>query len=345
MFESRTRMPAEWEPHARTFMEWPVRNSMIHPENYGEVCRGYAQVAKAIAEFEPLTMLVNPGFGEEAARLCGTEMDIRELPHSDAWFRDSGPTFVYENKKLVGINWDFNAWGEKYKPYELDKLAAKRLLADIHIPCTDVSIILEGGSIHVDGEGTLLTTEQCLLNPNRNPQLSKEEISDILKKHLGVSKILWLKKGLFGDETDGHVDNVACFSQPGKIVMQVCHDKSDANYESTQENLAILRNAEDAQGRKLEIIEIPQPPERFWNGERLTLSYLNFYLVNGGLILPVFGGDAEKTDKQAEEILQSAFPDRKIVPVDGMPIIKEGGNVHCITQQMPKQKGEPYEKG
>lgn len=336
MSESKTRMPAEWEPHERTFMEWPVRESMIHPENYGEVCRGYAQTAKAIAAFEPLTMLVNPGFSEEAAQLCGPEAEILELPHSDAWFRDSGPTFVYESNNRIGINWEFNAWGEKYKPYELDRLAAKRLLEDIRIPCTDVPIILEGGSIHVDGEGTLLTTEQCLLNPNRNPQLSKEEISDVLKKHLGVSEILWLKQGLSGDETDGHVDNVACFAAPGKIILQVCHDTSDPNYAAAQENLELLRNVKDARGRKLEIIEIEQPPERFYNGERLTLSYLNFYLVNGGLILPVFGGDAAESDKKAADILQSAFLGRKIVPVDGMPMIKEGGNVHCITQQMPQ---------
>jgi agmatine deiminase len=241
-------------------------------------------------------------------------------------------------KELSGINWIFNAWGEKYKPYDLDNAVAEKLLEHFHVPRIDVPIVLEGGSIHVDGEGTLLTTQQCLLNPNRNPGLTRGQIEEILKKYLNVSKIIWLKRGLFGDETDGHIDNVACFAKPGVILLQTCYDKEDPNYEITQENLEILRQATDAKGRKLEIIEIKQPPARFYNGERLTLSYLNFYFVNNGIILPTFGGDASVTDKMAEETLQRLYPDRKIVSVDGMPLIKEGGNVHCITQQMPEGK-------
>ncbi len=335
--EYHCTMPAEWEKHQRTFIEWPVKDSLVWRENYQEVCEGYAKVAKAVSEFEPVTMIVNSDTQAEAEILCGTSADFLTIPHNDAWVRDNGPTFVWdEEKKLSGINWIFNAWGEKYKPYNLDNEAAYKVLEHVNVPCLNAPIVLEGGSIHVDGEGTLLTTEQCLLNPNRNPHLTRGKIEEVLKKYLNVSKIIWLKKGLFGDETDGHVDNVACFAKPGAILFQACYDREDPNYEITQENLDILRQATDARGRKPEVIEIRQPPVRLYHGQRLTLSYLNFYFVNCGIILPVFGGDAAETDRMAEQTLQKLYPGRKIVTVDGMPLIKEGGNVHCITQQMPK---------
>jgi agmatine deiminase len=332
-------MPAEWEEHERSFMSWPVKDSLVWPENYEEVCLGYAEVAKAIATCEPITMIVNEDTQEYARKLCGDTVDYLVIPHNDAWIRDNGPTFLWnQQKELAAVNWKFNAWGEKYTPYNLDNEVAPKLLNHFNIPTFNAPIVLEGGSIHVDGEGTLLTTEECLLNPNRNPQLSREEIEEEVKKYLNVSHIIWLKRGLFGDETDGHIDNVACFAKPGTVILQVCHDPEDPNYEITQENLDILRNATDAKGRKLEIIEIPQAPICLYNAERLTLSYLNYYYVNNGIILPIFGGDAEKTDQQAIEILQKVHPDRKIITVDGMKLIKEGGNVHCITQQMPKGK-------
>jgi len=194
---------------------------------------------------------------------------------------------------------------------------------------------MEGGSIHVDGEGTMITTEECLLNRNRNPELSREQIEDYLRKYLSVNKIIWLKKGLCGDETDGHVDNVACFVAPGKILLQVCDDSLDENCSNTRDNLKILKEATDAQGRKLEIITIQQPPLRTHNNQRLTLSYLNFYFVNKGIILPIFGGDAEAADQMAIRKLSEIFPERRIHTVNGMAIIREGGNVHCMTQQMP----------
>ncbi len=340
-------MPAEWEDHERTFMEWPVRTSLVWPPNYEEVCHGYAAVAKAIAQFETVTMIVNEDTVQEARELCGTQVELLVIAHNDAWCRDNGPTFVWNKERVLsGIDWKFNAWGEKFSSYELDNEVAQKILEYYQVPTYHAPIILEGGSIHSDGEGTLLTTEECLLNKNRNPQLTREQIEDEVKRHLNVSKIIWLKRGLFGDETDGHVDNVACFASPGTILIQTCHDPADPNYEITRENLDILYQAVDAQGRKFKVIEIPQPPMRFYEEERLTLSYLNFYFVNHGIILPVFGGDAAKTDQEAQEVLEKVFPERKIVTVDGMPIIKEGGNVHCITQQMPdgKRRGKS-EKG
>jgi agmatine deiminase len=258
------------------------------------------------------------------------------MPHNDAWCRDNGPTFLKNsNGEIKGINWKFNAWGEKYKPYDLDNEVAPKLLNHLKVPVIDIPIVLEGGSIHVDGEGTLLTTKQCLLNPNRNPGLSRRQIEEEVKDALKVNTIIWLNNGLYGDETDGHVDNIACFAGPGVVLLQTCREKDDPNYDITMENLEILKNAEDAKGRKLSIIEIPQPPVRFYKDIRLTLSYLNFYFVNNGIILPVFGGDAAEADRKAAAVLQEVFPERKIVTVDGMPLIKEGGNVHCITQQMP----------
>lgn len=341
-------MPAEWAAHERTFISWPVQDSMVYPDRYEEVCAGYAEFIEAIAEFEPITVLVNSGDLERVQGrfaqadtgrpAAGSNERISFLPieHNDAWLRDNGPTFVVNSQgELGGVNWGFNAWGGKYSPWELDDAVAPQMLKALNVKQFDAPLVLEGGSIHTDGEGTLLTTEECLLNPNRNPQMSREEIEAAVKNFVNVEQIIWLKRGLSGDETDGHIDNVACFAAPGKILLQVCDDPNDENYAITRENLAILGQAVDAQGRKLEIIPIPQPPQAFYEGTRLTLSYLNFYFVNGGIILPVFGGEAAETDRQAAKILGELYPERRIRTVNGMAIIREGGNVHCTTQQMP----------
>lgn len=332
------RMPAEWSKRARTFMEWPIREG-LWLDGFKAAREGYAEVAKAIAEFEEIVMLSTHDQVCNAKEMCGEKVKVIEMEHDDSWMRDNGPTFLLNDKKeLAGVDWKFNAWGEKYKPYDKDNEVAKKVMDKYKVQSFAAPIVLEGGSIHVDGEGTLLTTEQCLLNKNRNPRLTKAEIEDTLRNYLNVNKVIWLKKGLDGDETDGHIDNLACFAAPGVIVMQVCQDKNDPNYELTLENLRILENATDAKGRKLEIIKLQQPPVTYFKGERLALSYINYYPVNGGIILPVFGGAAKKTDAAAIETLQKLYPDRKIVTVDGMPIIKGGGNVHCITQQMPWSK-------
>lgn len=336
------RMPAEWAPHARTFISWPVRESMCYPDQYEEVCDGYAEFITAIAEFEPVTVVVNPDdLDKVSSRFNNDNGRIEFLPieHNDAWLRDNGPTFLVNGEGgLAGINWGFNAWGGKYAPWDLDDAVAPQILTALGVKQFDSPLVLEGGSIHTDGEGTLLTTEECLLNKNRNPQMSREEIETAVKNFVSADKFIWLKRGLSGDETDGHIDNVACFAAPGKVILQTCDDPEDDNYAITQENLAILSAAVDAKGRKLEIIPIPQPPRAFHEDSRLTLSYLNFYFVNGGIILPVFGGAAAGTDRQAVQVLSETFPDRKIRTVNGMAIIREGGNVHCTTQQMPAKE-------
>ena len=337
--QNHTYMPAEWAPHERTFMEWPVRKSLVWCDNYAQVCEGYAQTAKAIAQFEPVTMIVNDDTAAEAEAMCGTNnIEYLTIAHDDAWCRDNGPTFVLQRDGMrSAINWQFNAWGGKYPNCALDNEVAPKLLEHFNIAYANIPIVMEGGSIHTDGDGTLLTTRECLLNPNRNPDLNEEQIETILRQSLGVRKIIWLDQGLFGDETDGHIDNVACFVKPGVILLQVCEDPCDPNYARTQQNRAILSKSIDAAGRKIQVIELPQPPAAYYQGERLTLSYLNFYFVNGGIILPIFGGGAQAADQEAIAILSAVLPDHKIVTIDGMKLIKAGGNVHCITQQMPSE--------
>lgn len=333
-------MPAEWDKHEQTFISWPVQASMVYPDNYKSVSGGYAEIIRAIAEFEPVTVVVNPEEMEAVKAFnLGENVTLLPIRHNDAWLRDNGPTFLKgEDGELAGVNWKFNAWGGKYSPWDLDDEVAPQILEQLQMKRFDAPIVMEGGSIHTDGEGTLLTTEECLLNVNRNPELSQEEIERHVQNYTGTESIIWLKRGLSGDETDGHVDNIACFAAPGKVIIQVCDDPEDENFAITQENLRILENAVDAKGRKLEIIKLGQPPRADYEDSRLTLSYLNFYFVNGGIILPVFGGTASETDKLAEQSLAALFPDRRIRTVNGMAVIGEGGNVHCTTQQMPAGK-------
>ncbi|RXI97777.1 agmatine deiminase family protein [Anaerobacillus alkaliphilus] len=335
-------MPPEWSTHERTLISWPVQSSMCFPEDYETVCQGYVELILAIAEFEPITVLVNQNqLKDVQERVSGETIELLDIEHNDAWLRDNGPTFILnEHGVRAAINWQFNAWGEKYSPWDLDNEVAPKILEHFGIRRFDAPIVMEGGSFHVDGEGTLITTEECLLNVNRNSELSREIIEETLRQYLNVEKIIWLKRGLSGDETDGHVDNIACFAAPGKVIIQVCEDPTDENYEITNENLSILENAVDAKGRKLDIIKIQQPPKRFFEEQRLTLSYLNFYFVNDGIILPVFGEDAKDTDRLAVEVLASLYPTKRIRTIDGMAIIKEGGNVHCTTQQMIAEKIE-----
>lgn len=329
------KMPPEWGTHQRTFMEWPLKEAGW-PEPFHDILPAFAAIVKAIAGFEPVSVLANRDHLQEAARFCGPGVEIIPIEHNDSWMRDNGPTFLLnERGELAGINWIFNAWGGKF-PSRLDNLVAPKLLEYYQIPCFNAPLVMEGGSFHVDGEGTLLTTKECLLNPNRNPHLKLEEIEVYLKSYLNVSKIIWLNRGWSGDDTDGHVDNIACFARPGVVIAQICSDPADPNYEISRENLEILKKAVDAKGRHFKIITIEQPPATYYGDLRLTLSYLNFYFVNTGIIMPVFGYEA--SDKAALTALKKVFPDRKIVTVDGLTIARGGGNVHCLTQQMPVGK-------
>lgn len=319
-------------------MSWPVR-AEAWLDGLEEARQGYAEVANAIAEAEHLIMIARADCAADARARLSSAIDIWELPHDDSWMRDNGPTILVNGSgERRGINWRFNAWGEKYRPYDADDALAPRILERLDIPRIDAPFVLEGGSIHCDGEGTLLTTEECLLNPNRNPTLTKTAIEELLRALLGVRSFIWLKNGLAGDETDGHVDNIACFAAPGLVLVQAsAGENGDA--------LSVVASSLDAGGRKLTVVPIPEPPARFCKGERLTLSYINYYPVSGAVVVPVFGrgGDADmrKADDQAVGILREIYPSRKIRTIDGMRIIKGGGNVHCITQQIPAAGSVP----
>ncbi|GAB4356922.1 MAG: agmatine deiminase family protein [Kiloniellaceae bacterium] len=326
-------MPPEWAPHSRCWMAWPCREE-LWGGSIDATRDAYAAVARAIAAFEPVTMLSNPAHLQDAAARCGGTVSTLAMPLDDSWMRDSGPTFVVDGKGgLAGVDWRFNAWGEKFHPYDQDALTAQRVLEHDGIRRYAAPLVLEGGSIHVDGEGTLLTSEECLLHPNRNPGLDRAQIEALLSDYLGVSAFVWLGQGLDKDDTDGHVDNIACFVRPGVVMAVTCDDPADPNHAILNDNLARLKKAKDAKGRALEVIELPLPREaRHLNGQRLALSYVNYYIANGGIVMPSFD-DAH--DALARDIVAKAFPDRKVAQVPALPILAGGGGIHCITQQQP----------
>jgi agmatine deiminase len=325
-------MPAEWEPHARCWMAWPCRK-----ETWGDGLeaaeKAYAEVARTIAEFEPVTMVCNPGDATEASLACGQGVEILPLEIDDSWTRDTGPTFLVDRKGRLGaVNWRFNAWGEVYRHYRHDAELARRIADRVRAERFDAPFVLEGGSIHTDGEGTLLVTEDCLLNPNRNPSMSKEQIEAGLREHLGVSKVIWLAGGLEDDVTDGHVDNVACFVRPGMVLALSEEDPSDGNYAVLEENIDCLSDETDAKGRQLKVVRVPQPKRRLHDGRRLALSYINFYIANGAVIMPAF--EASQDDR-AYRVIRELFPDRRVIQVAAAEILTGGGGIHCITQQQP----------
>ena len=327
-------MPAEWEPHSRCWMAWPCRDE-VWGEQMDAARTAYADVARAIADFEPVTMVCNPSDVAEASLTLGngTPIDVVSMEIDDSWLRDSGPTFLLDrNGHLAGAHWRFNAWGQKFQPYSRDAVVAKRILKHVGARRFRAPFVLEGGAIHVDGEGTVLTTEQCLLNPNRNPDVTKAEVEQNLRDWLGISTVIWLPEGIEDDETDGHVDEIACFVRPGVVLALSTDDKSDGNFDVLQTNLDILRSAKDAKGRPLQVIEVPQPARQEHKGKRLSLSYVNFYIANGGVVMPAF--DVAE-DERAFRIIRDAFPNRRVVQVHARDIFVGGGGIHCITQQQP----------
>lgn len=321
------RMPAEWEPHAATFMEWPMRAD-LWGDRYGQACRDYAEVANAIAAFEPVVMVTDPSQVGAARALLSGAVEILPIPIDDSWMRDNGPIFVVDGSGGVAlVHFRFNSWGEKFLPYDKDAEVPRHVAAQLGMRRYEAPMVLEGGSFFVDGEGTLVTTEQCLLHPNRNPGMTREEIERTLRDYLGVSQVVWLGKGHSTDrDTDGHVDGVLQYVRPGVVMLLAPADPQDPDHEPGVENLRRLREARDARGRALEVITLdPGPP----NG----LSYMNFYLPNGGVVVPVVGRPEE--DGPALAQIAAAFPEREVVPVSGWTIHEGGGGPHCITQQLP----------
>jgi agmatine deiminase len=321
------RTPAEWEPHERTLMGWPCR-AELWGETMDQARADYAAVANAVAAFEPVTMIANAGPDSESARAaCGEGVEIVQLPLDDSWLRDCGPIYSYgESGERIAVHFRFNAWGERFSPWDRDaavgRLIAERLNDEVH----EAPLVLEGGSILTDGEGTLLTTEQCLLNPNRNPSLSREQIEDELRAQLGVQRIVWLGRGLIEDrDTDGHVDLIAAFISPGRVLLQTVA-QDNPNFEHCEENSARLAAA------GIEVTPMPLLPYAEVAGETVAGSYLNFYICNRGVIVPVAGAS---TDEPALDLIAAAYPGREVVPVPGLVLAYGGGGPHCITQQVP----------
>ncbi len=321
------RTPAEWEPHERTLMGWPCRRELWGP-TLDQAREDYAAVANAIAAFEPVTMIANPGADAEQARAaCGGGVEIAELPLDDSWLRDFGPIYVHEDDgSRRAVHFRFNAWGEKFRPFDRDALVGAQIAARLGDPVVEAPLVLEGGSILTDGQGTLLTTEQCLLHPNRNPDLDREQIEAALRSHLGVQRIVWLGQGLVEDrDTDGHVDLIAAFAAPERVLLQVV-PAGNPNHESCEENRSRLRAA------GIDVVEMPHLPYLEVASEQVAVSYMNLYICNGGVIVPVAG---EPTDDDALAIIASAYPDREVVAVPGAVLAYGGGGPHCITQQVP----------
>ncbi|ANY88222.1 MULTISPECIES: agmatine deiminase family protein [Pseudomonas] len=337
--DSGWRMPAEWARHAATWMIWP-HNQALWETGWGvtlaDVQRDYARVATAIARFEPVRMVVDPSAVDSARALCGAGIELIELAVDDSWCRDSGPSFlVHPQEGVAGLSWRFNAWGGKSE-HGLDRSLARRMLDHLGLQGFSTPLCNEGGAIHVDGQGTLITTESVLLNPNRNPGLSKADFEEVFARLLGIRKTLWLPgdpQYITGDMTDGHVDGVCAFARPGVLLVDATHDRDSVYAEVARENRRALELATDAQGRHFELLDLYEASAAVDpSAEVFCASYTNFYLANGAVIMPAYGIDA---DQAAARQLALAFPDREIVPVRIDHIAHGGGGIHCITQQQP----------
>jgi agmatine deiminase len=336
-------MPAEWQRHTATWLTWP-KDPETWPDRVPQVEEIYLQMMAALAPNETVNLLVDDAETEAAVRArCvfpGSEnIRYQQIPTVDSWIRDYGPNFLINDKGELAYNdWIFNSWGNKYEELKRDDAIPMRLESLLQLPRFTPGIVLEGGSIEVNGAGCILTTEQCLLNPNRNPQLTRAEIEQFLKSYLGVEKVLWLGEGIVGDDTDGHIDDIARFVAPDVIVCAVEEDPKDADYELLQDNLKRLRSMTNADGRPFDIVTLPMPgvvggantDNR--NLDRLPASYANFYIANNVVLAPVFG---HANDARAVETLQRVFPNRRVVGINCEPLVWGMGTIHCVTQQQP----------
>ncbi len=349
------RMPGEFEDHDGCWMIWPERtDNWRMGAKLAE--KAFTAVAEAISRFEMVTMCVSGRQFVNARNRLPEQVRVIEMSNNDSWMRDVGPTFVINDQgRMRLVDWNFNAWGGLdeglYFPWDQDDLIPRKIAEITGVDRYKAPLVMEGGSIHVDGEGTLITTEECLLNPNRNPDLSREQIEDHLKRYLNLKKIIWLPRGCYNDETDGHVDNLCCFSRPGEVILNWTDDQDDPQFPISKEAFEILRDASDVRGRNLKVHKLHQPKPVIISaeecqgvdlvegsiprqvGDRLAASYVNFYIANGGLVMPLFG---DPQDQPAMDKMRELFPEREIVGVFAREILLGGGNIHCITQQQPK---------
>jgi agmatine deiminase len=336
------RMPAEWTTHERTWMAWPGPNPTIDgPDDVAAARAAWASVAHAVRRFEPVTVVCGPGQAAEAAALLGPGIDTVERDLDDAWMRDIGPTFLTDGRgRLAAVDWRFNGWGaQPWARWEHDQRIAASV-ADLAGARTYASTLVnEGGAIHVDGEGTVLLTETVQLGPERNPGWTRAEVEAEIHAQLGTRKAIWLPRGLTGDYppggfgTLGHVDIVAAFARPGVVVAHSQPDPAHPDHEITEEIIGLLRAQTDAQGRRLEVVEVPAPTELEADGRWADHSYINHYLCNRGVVLCAFD---DPRDEEAAAIFRRLFPDRTVTLVDARTIFAGGGGIHCITQQQPR---------
>ena len=334
-------MPAEWEPHEATWISWPQPECNSFPGSYDRVIPTFVKMAEALAESEIVRINVSGAEQEKTVRKllrsCPPErVEYFHIPTDEPWCRDHGPIFVKRDKspKLAVLNFGFNAWGYKLSPFDEDNAVPPAIAKALGLPIFNFEhFILEGGSIDTNGQGTLLTTESCLLNPNRNPALDRTAIEKKLRDKLGVKKILWLGDGIEGDDTDGHVDDITRFVGPSTVITAVEEDEHDPNFEPLQQNLDRLHTMRLADGEPLHVLTLPMPTRIMREGQRLPASYANFYIANSVVLLPVFN---EHNDAWAVSALHEAFPTRRIVPIDCRELIWGLGAFHCLTQQQPQ---------
>jgi agmatine deiminase len=337
------RMPAEWHRHTATWLTWP-KDPETWPDRVPQVETIFLQMMAALAPGEIVNLLVNDEETEQSVvgrcTFPGAEnIRFHRIPTVDSWIRDYGPNFLINDKGSLAYNdWIFNAWGNKYEELKKDDSIPARLQIVLNLPRFEPGIVMEGGSIEVNGAGCVLTTEQCLLNPKRNPQLQKHEIENYLQLHLGVETVLWLGEGIVGDDTDGHIDDIARFVDTNVIVCAVEEDPADDNYEILRDNLKRLEKMTDTENRPFEIVTLPMPGEVIGSStdgrdlERLPASYANFYIANEVVLVPTFG---HANDARALETIGRLFPDRKAVGINCEPLVWGMGTIHCVTQQQP----------
>jgi agmatine deiminase len=344
------RMPAEWEPHTATWLSWPRREGISFPDSFDRVLPALRALVEALIESEEVCINVSNAAHEAEARavliglpmkparnathnVTGGQITFYRVPTNEPWCRDHGPIFLTRDRdpQLAVVDWDYNAWGNKYPPFDLDEVVPTRLAEMLKLPVFYPHMILEGGSIDVNGAGALLTSESCLLNKNRNPNLSRTEIEQRLRDYLGVSEILWLGDGIAGDDTDGHIDDLTRFVSERTVVTVVEENRADENYEPLQENLARLREIKIG-GHNLDVLTLPMPKKMVREGLRLPASYANFYVANTCVLVPTFD---DPNDEAALSVLRQCFPDRRVIGIDCRELIWGLGTFHCLTQQQP----------
>ncbi len=343
------RMPAEWEWHRGTWLSWPHRIS-TWPGKFDPIPRIFAEIVRHLSSSEQVHINVCDASVEaqvhhtlEEAAVDPSLPYFHHFPTDDAWCRDHGPIFLVREQEddwdQVVLDWGYNAWGGKYPPFELDDAIPTRIGTHFSIPVIYPGLVMEGGSFDVNGRGTLLTTESCLLNPNRNPGLSREDLEQALRDHLAVSQVLWLGEGIEGDDTDGHVDDITRFVDPTTVVTCIEDDPSDVNYEPLLENVERLQEMTDQDGHPLRVVPLPMPRPVWYQGQRLPASYANFYIGNEVVLLPAYD---HETTGVAREVLEELFPTRRVVPIDCFDLIWGLGAFHCVTQQWPGRPLPPH---